>query len=330
MALIACARPRSPRTATAWPTRPSRTSSSDASRRRPAPGSRSAARSRSRSSRSRSIHSPCGRWNSTPSSHSKRCMPNCGWTRCSFAGTSSSEQRITSVELRRNTSRPPGRSSRAASGIQRYGSTQIDAPYSETHEVGARVRKTGHRRRRPRSAGTRSRSRAIIRRAVASWAGVMSTPTGRAPRFASHAEKYAVPQPSSTTSRPLTSPRTFSSVSSIPQIPHEISSSAQLPVGVLVGVVGVRLGPERCVLRSVGERSSPGYRRVHPGTRSRSRAPPTRASRSRARGCSASRARTRRGGCRDRRPRGSSRRSSGGRWRSRLRPRGRRPASGPR
>ena len=58
--------------------------------------------------------------------------------------------------------------------------------------------------------------------------------------------------------------------------------------GALVGVLGVRLGPERGVLRSV---VTPAHR----GTRARSRARPTRASRSRARGCSASRARTRRG-----------------------------------
>ena len=37
-----------------------------------------------------------------------------------------------SVPLTRKTSSPPGRSSRAASGIQRYGSHQIEAPYSET------------------------------------------------------------------------------------------------------------------------------------------------------------------------------------------------------
>ncbi len=34
------------------------------------------------------------------------------------------------------------------------------------------------------------------RRAVSSWAGVTSTPVGRASRRASQAEKYAVPQPS--------------------------------------------------------------------------------------------------------------------------------------
>ena len=61
--------------------------------------------------------------------------------------------------------------------------------------------------RSPRRAGTRSRSRPCTRRAVSSCAGVTSTPTGRAPRLASQAEKYAVPQPSSTTSSPTTSPR---------------------------------------------------------------------------------------------------------------------------
>src|SRR4051812_8166135 len=153
-------------------------------------------------------------------------MPNCGWTSRSCAGHSSSEQRMTRVELRRNARQPPGRSSRAASGIHRYGSTQIDAPYSET----TRSAHASGNPLAPASASTRGNAipvSAIIRRAVASCAGVTSTPTGRAPRLASQAEKYAVPQPSSTTSSPLTSPRTFSSDSSIPQMPHEISSSAQ-------------------------------------------------------------------------------------------------------
>src|SRR4051812_25626624 len=133
---------------------------------------------------------------------------------------------MTSVELRRKTSRPPSRRRRAASGIQRYGSTQIEAPYSET----TRSALASGRPVSAASASTRGNSMpvlAIIRRAVSSCAGVTSTPTGRAPFFASQAEKYAVPQPSSTTSLPSTSPRTFRSDSSIPQMPHEISSSAQ-------------------------------------------------------------------------------------------------------
>ncbi len=47
---------------------------------------------------------------------------------------------------------------------------------------------------------------ACARFADANWAGVGSMPTGLAPRLASHAEMYAVPQPSSITSKPSTMP----------------------------------------------------------------------------------------------------------------------------
>src|SRR5436853_18087 len=40
-------------------------------------------------------------------------------------------QSAQTIELQRKIRRPPGRSSRAASGIQRYGSAQSEAPYSE-------------------------------------------------------------------------------------------------------------------------------------------------------------------------------------------------------
>ena len=66
------------------------------------------------------------------------------------------------------------------------------------------------------------------RRAVASCAGVTSTPTGRAPRRASQAETYAVPQPSSITSRPATSPSEPSDDSGTPKTPQVISAAAQL------------------------------------------------------------------------------------------------------
>ena len=92
-------------------------------------------------------------------------------------------QSIESVELRRKTSSPPGRSSRAASGIHRYGSHQIEAPYSES----ARSNDAS-------GSGTSSAFASIerelepvlrcSRRAVSSCAGVTSTPTGRAPRRA--------------------------------------------------------------------------------------------------------------------------------------------------
>ena len=50
---------------------------------------------------------------------------------------SSGAHRIEIVLLRRNQSRPPGRSRRCASGSQRCGSHQMLAPYSETREVEA-------------------------------------------------------------------------------------------------------------------------------------------------------------------------------------------------
>src|SRR5918912_168929 len=121
------------------------------------------------------------------------------------------------------TSRPPGRSSRAASGTHVYGSAQSDAPYSETARSNA---PSGSGTDSP-GASTSGNSRpvfAIIRRAVSSCAGVMSTPVTRAPRFASQAPKYAVPQPSSITSFPETSPSAPISDSGPENIPHSISS----------------------------------------------------------------------------------------------------------
>ena len=108
------------------------------------------------------------------------------------------------VPLTRKTRWPPGLRSRAASGIQRYGSAQIDAPYSEI----ARSKLSSGSGTSSALASSRGKSRpnsACIRRAVSSWAGVMSIPTGRAPRRASQAEMYAVPQPSSIVSIPATS-----------------------------------------------------------------------------------------------------------------------------
>ncbi len=69
-------RPRSLRPATCAPTRRSRRRSTRASRRLRAPGARAGVRARSRSARSTSIHSPCARCHSTPpSGHSNRPHP---------------------------------------------------------------------------------------------------------------------------------------------------------------------------------------------------------------------------------------------------------------
>jgi len=66
----------------------------------------------------------------------------------------------------------------------------------------------------------------FIRLAVASCAGVTSTPTTRAaPRFFNQALKYAVPQPSSTMSLPLRSGSTWTSASRAAAMPQVISSS---------------------------------------------------------------------------------------------------------
>ena len=56
-------------------------------------------------------------------------------------------------------------------------------------EVEARIRKAGLAGVRLDERERRCPVFACMRRAVSSWAGVMSTPTGRAPRFASQAEK---------------------------------------------------------------------------------------------------------------------------------------------
>ena len=207
----ACAPARSPPTATASPT-PRSSGSTRGSRRPPARRARSGRARRSPTRASSLNRSPWPSWNSVVSSSSQsiRCSPRCG--RCSVSDQPSSvAQSIDSVELRRKTSSPPGRSSRAASGIHRYGSHQIDAPYSESttsNEASGSGTVLGVRLEERE---LDARSRAASARAVSSCAGVTSTPTGRAPRRASHAEKYAVPQPSSITSLPSTSGSAFSS-----------------------------------------------------------------------------------------------------------------------
>ena len=86
--------------------------------------------------------------------------------------------------------------------------------------------------------------RSCMRRAVASWAGVGSTPTGRAPRIASCAEKYAVPQPSSMTSRPDTSPSGEPMASSrTPKTPQVTSRACPRRLRLGVRVMGVGAGP---------------------------------------------------------------------------------------
>ena len=122
---------------------------------------RRAARPRSPPPRSRSISSPCGSWNSTPSSsgHSSRCMPDCGRCSCSRrAPDRRAQQRIASGVPCRNTSRPPGRSSRAASGSSGTGRTRCSRRTPRPRGRSSR-RAAARPRRSPRRAGTRCRSR---------------------------------------------------------------------------------------------------------------------------------------------------------------------------
>ena len=133
-----------------------------------------------------------------------------------LAGT----QSMRSVLLPRKTSSPPGRSSRDASGIQAQGSAQMAAPYSlmtssnEPSAQGTCSLEAGTR-------GNDSPNSAWNWRAIASWPAEGSTPTGSAPSRASHADTYAVPQPSSSARLPLSSSgRRGISRSGTPKIPQ--------------------------------------------------------------------------------------------------------------
>ena len=117
-----------------------------------------------------------------PSGHSKRCMPNCGAGRgAPSPAPSSSEQRIDERRVAEEDEPPAGPQEPSRLGDP---AVRIDPDRRAVlgdDEVDARVRQAGRRRRRPRPAGTRSPSPPACRRAVSSCAGVMSTPTGRAP-----------------------------------------------------------------------------------------------------------------------------------------------------
>ena len=161
-------------------------------------GARRAARPRTRCRAAGRIHSPCGRWNSTDvsSGQTVRCIPKYGRSSVVPAGPSASRSglvRMTSGAFVRNISQPPGRSRRAASGIQAYGSAHSAAPYSliapsklpdsngvvlGVAEVEREVDPELLLERRARSRAARASCRC---------------PTGRAPRFASHADTYAGP-----------------------------------------------------------------------------------------------------------------------------------------
>ena len=202
--------------------------------------------------------------------------------------------------------RPPGRSSRAASGIQRYGSHQIDAPYSERarsndssgqrHVLGVRL-DSGNSS--PNSSLHPPR-RLELRRRDVDADDARAAP--REPRRRSTpCRSRARPRPCRRRRRARPSSR--SGTRTLPQVISVLRPRARGPARSVYSAFALR--PDRAVDRDVV-----GLRRAHRGTRARSRARPTRASRSRGRGCPASRARGRRGSCRARRRPGSSRPSS--------------------
>ena len=124
-----------------------------------------------------------------------------------------------------NTSRPPARAAgrlRGPSGPGR--TTGWPALRHGQIEVARRQRDIARVRLDEREEDTGSLLAAPGRLKLG---GVTSTPVGRAPRPASQAEKYTVPQPNSTTSKPRTSPSTPSGCSGTLKMPHVMSPASQ-------------------------------------------------------------------------------------------------------
>ena len=173
----------------------------------------------------------------------------------SAAGTSSSSgtHNMNSVLLPRKISSPPGRSSRAASGIHRYGSAQMAAPYSLMTRSTLPSR-SGTCSPAARTSGKRGPASCCIAVAMRSWPMVGSTATTVAPRRTSHADTYAVPHPSSTALRPSRrSGRTPTEDSGTLKTPQDGSFGRPLAAGEGELVVAARL-PERNVGREVLDR----------------------------------------------------------------------------
>src|SRR5215211_3611942 len=114
---------------------------------------------------------------------------------------------------------PPGRRSRAASGTTLYGSANVKAPWSQktTSKVSSG---SGTVSAEAWTSGKSTPASDISFRACSSCRSELSSPTGRAPAFASRIDHCAAPHPSSSTSFRATSPRTCSSDSRICQTPQ--------------------------------------------------------------------------------------------------------------
>ena len=260
-----------------------------------------------------------------PSDHAMRLSPRCGrWSVSEvWSSSSSGTQRITSMRVRHEHESAAGPQQPVRLGHPGVRIAPDARAVLGDREVEARVRQ---RHALCVCLAIRGNSMPVSRwsrRAVSSCAGVTSIPTGRAPRRASHEEKYAVPHPSSTTSRPATSPRTPSSLSEPPNI---------APRDVLGPPCPVRRG-RPCTRRSTSSSSRDcrdvlGLRQDRRGRTARARVARSPSSPSRARCSRRARARSRPESSPERSRAGSSRPSSCGRPRSptrRSRP-GRAPA----
>ena len=169
-----------------------------------------------------------------------------------------------STLLPRKTSSPPGRSTRAASGIDRYGSAQMAAPYSLIARSNASSAK-GRCSAAPRISVKRRPNSRCRSPAISSWLGVGSSATGRAPRRASQAEMYPVPHPSSIVRSPPTSvgrrPTSASGIAKMPQVGSS-RAHARRPARRWSSAWRVQTGH---VGLQVVQRPGPAHRKVGPG-----------------------------------------------------------------
>src|SRR6187401_425290 len=121
-------------------------------------------------------------------------------------------------------SRAPDRSTRATSGTTTRGSAHESAPWSEK-TMSKDSSGSGISSADAWKSGKSTPASAMSPRACSSCREELSSPTGRAPRFASSIDQRAAPQPSSRMSLPATSPRAPTSDSGIDHAPQIRSST---------------------------------------------------------------------------------------------------------
>ena len=172
--------------------------------------------------------------------------------------------------------RRPAAAAAPPPGSSGTGSTQIDAPYSETTRSNGRVGQAGLGRVRLDQRELEPELLLHLARRLELRRRDVDADRPGAARRASQAETYAVPQPSSTTSLPVElRQHAHARPRGSPQIPQVISSAAQCS-RALAPVCSAFDFVQSSRLRAASSRRA--HRRR---TRARSRAAPTRANRSR-------------------------------------------------